>query len=85
MSASRLVSPARVSSTAGVSSLREAAPGLLGRLTYGTNQSLRVAARTVGGKVVGSMVTGMISKEPRPKLPRRTERRARSLARKLAA
>ena len=62
-----------------------AAPGLLGRLTYGTNQSLKVAARTVGGNVVGSMVTGMISKEPRPKLPRRTERRAHTLARKLAA
>ena len=40
-----------------------AAPGLLGRLTYVTNRNLRIAAKTIGGKVVGSMVTGLVSKE----------------------
>jgi multimeric flavodoxin WrbA len=62
-----------------------AAPALLGRLTYSTNQSLRVAAKTIGGKVVGSLVTGMVSQKPRPALPRRAQRRAHALAEKLAA
>lgn len=62
-----------------------AAPGLLGRLTYVTNKNLRIAAKTIGGKVVGSMVTGMASKQPAQALPRRAKRRARALAPKLAA
>ena len=62
-----------------------AAPGLLGRLTYVTNKNLRIAAKTIGGKVVGSMVTGMASKQPAQGLPRRAKRRARALAPKLAA
>ena len=40
-----------------------AAPGLLGKLTYGTNQSLKVAAKTVGGKIVGRMFTGLAAQE----------------------
>ncbi|MBU2675734.1 MAG: flavodoxin family protein [Gammaproteobacteria bacterium] len=60
-----------------------AAPGLLGRFTYATNKSLKVAAKTIGGKVVGSMVTGLISQEREPGLPRRTRRRLRALAPKL--
>jgi multimeric flavodoxin WrbA len=62
-----------------------AAPGLLGRLTYVTNRNLRVAAKTIGGKVVGSMVTGLISQEPKPDLPRHAKRRARTLAPRLVA
>lgn len=62
-----------------------AAPGLLGRLTYGTNQSLRVAAKTIGGKVVGSMVTGMVSQQRHPRLSRRMERKVYAMAEKLAA
>lgn len=62
-----------------------AAPGLMGRLTYNTNKSLRIAADTMGAKVVGSIVTGLISKEREPDLPRRAQRRAKVLARKLAA
>ncbi len=62
-----------------------AAPGLLGRLTYVTNKNLRIAAKTIGGKVVGSMVTGLASKKPEQRLPRRATRRARALAPKLAA
>jgi hypothetical protein len=62
-----------------------AAPGLLGRLTYGTNQTLRVAARTIGGRIVGRMFTGLVSKEPEQKLPPRAQRKIKRLAPRLAA
>lgn len=62
-----------------------AAPGLLGRLTYGTNRNLRVAAKTMGGKVVGSMVMGMMAQEREPALPNRAWRRIEALAPRLLA
>lgn len=62
-----------------------AAPGLMGRLTYSTNKSLKIAAETIGAKVVGSIVTGLISQEPAPRLPERTQRRLKVLAPRLAA
>ena len=62
-----------------------AAPGLMGRLTYNTTKSLKIAADTMGAKVVGSIVTGLISKKARPELPARARRRARALAPRLAA
>lgn len=62
-----------------------AAPGLMGRLTYNTNKSLKIAADTMGAKVVGSIVTGLISQKRKPELPRRAQRRAKVLAQKLAA
>lgn len=60
-----------------------AAPGLLGRLAYGSNQSLKVAARVIGGKIVGSMFTGLVSRERDQGLPPRAQRRAATLARRL--
>ncbi|MDH3266407.1 MAG: flavodoxin family protein [Gammaproteobacteria bacterium] len=62
-----------------------AAPGLLGRLTYSTNKNLKVAAKTMGGKVVGSMVTGLVSQQREPALPKRTQRRIKALAPRLVA
>ena len=62
-----------------------AAPGLLGRLTYGTNRNLRIAARTIGSKVVSSMVTGMVAQEQDVELPPRARRRASVLAHRLVA
>lgn len=62
-----------------------AAPGLLGRLTYGTNRNLKVAAKTIGSKVVGSMVTGLMSQERAPELPPRAKRRIKALAPRLTA
>ncbi len=59
------------------------APGLLGKLTYGTNQTLKVAAKTMGGKIVGRMFTGMVAQERAQDLPPRAERKASSLALKL--
>ena len=62
-----------------------AAPSLLGRLTYGTNRNLKVAARTMGGKIVGSIVMGMVSQERQPDLPSRAERKIKRLAPRLVA
>jgi multimeric flavodoxin WrbA len=62
-----------------------AAPGLLGRLTYSTSKNLNAAAEAIGGKVVGSIVTGLVSRAREPGLPLRTQRRARKLAPKLVA
>lgn len=60
-----------------------AAPGLLGKLTYGTNQTLRVATKTVGGKIVGRMFTGLAAQEREQELPRRARRKAAALAPRL--
>jgi hypothetical protein len=62
-----------------------AAPSLLGRLTYGTNRNLKVAAKTMGGKIVGSIVMGMVSQERQPDLPSRAERKIKRLAPRLVA
>ena len=62
-----------------------AAPALMGRLSYGTNKNLKVAAKTMGAKVVGSIVTGLIAQQPKRELPKRTQRRARKLAPRLVA
>ena len=62
-----------------------AAPGIMGRLSYNTNKSLRIAADTIGAKVVGSIVTGLISQEREPDLPRRAQRRVARLSTKLVA
>lgn len=62
-----------------------AAPGIMGRLSYSTNKSLKVAADTVGAKVVGSIVTGLISQKRTPELPGRTRRKVRKLAPRLVA
>lgn len=62
-----------------------AAPGWMGRLTYGTNRNLRIAAKTMGGRVVGSIVAGLVAKESKPGLPNRTRRRTRALAPRLVA
>lgn len=62
-----------------------AAPGILGWLTFATNSNLKVAAKTIGGKVVGSMVTGLMSRERAPGLPKRAQRRVKALAPRLVA
>ena len=62
-----------------------AAPGLMGRLTYNTNKSLKIAADTIGARVAGSIVTGLIAQKQKPDLPRRTQSRAKRLALRLAA
>jgi multimeric flavodoxin WrbA len=62
-----------------------AAPGLLGRISDSTNKSLGKAAETIGAKVVGSMVTGLVSQQPKPHLTPHAHRRAEVLAERLVA
>jgi multimeric flavodoxin WrbA len=45
-----------------------AAPGILGRLFFGTDKQLKITAKTIGAEVVGTLFTGMIAKEQHPKL-----------------
>ena len=51
-----------------------AAPGILGRWFFGTEKQLKMTARTIGARVVGSLFTGMIAREPQPQLPASTRR-----------
>lgn len=59
------------------------APGFLGRLTFGTNQTLKIATRVIGGKIVGRMFTGLVAREPGQELPDRARRKAATLAQRL--
>lgn len=56
-----------------------AAPGILGRFLYNTPKQLRMAAQTIGAKSVGTLFTGLISKEADAGLPERTRRKAEAL------
>ena len=60
-----------------------AAPGLFGRWLYGPAKQLKMAAKFIGADPTGSLFTGLISKEPKPGLPRKAEIKARALAAKL--
>ncbi len=61
-----------------------AAPGIMGRLAYGTRRQLKATAATIGARSVGIMFTGLIAKEPGARLPDRTRRHAEALAHRLA-
>ncbi len=61
-----------------------AAPGLLGRIGFMSLRELRIAARTIGARSRGSLLTGLVSQEPQPAISSRTERAARRLADRLA-
>ena len=60
-----------------------AAPGILGRMLFGTNKQLKMTAKTIGAEVVGTIFTGMIAKEQHPKLPDRVKAKIRTLAGRL--
>ena len=45
-----------------------AAPGLLGRLVYGTHKQLKQTANVIGADTVGTIFTGLIAKESHPAL-----------------
>jgi multimeric flavodoxin WrbA len=62
-----------------------AAPQIMARFGFSTGKSLKDTARTIGGEVVGSVVTGLVPRDPKPALPERTRRKARALAPKLVA
>jgi len=60
-----------------------AAPGLLGRLMYGTYKQLKMTARTIGAEPVGTLFTGLMAKEPHQALPEKVLKRIQKLALKL--
>ena len=59
-----------------------AAPGIIGRWLFGTEKQLKMAAKTIGAEVVGSLFTGMIAKQ-HPKLPEGVQARINVLAGRL--
>ena len=60
-----------------------AAPGILGRWIYGTHKQLKMTAQTIGAECVGTIFTGMISKQPQPKLVGRVQSKINLQAKKL--
>lgn len=62
-----------------------AAPALMGRWMFGSSKQLRMAAQTIGADPVGTLFTGMISKDKHQRLPQKTVDRAREMAAKLLA
>jgi multimeric flavodoxin WrbA len=60
-----------------------AAPGLLGQFSFMTLRELKIASRTLGARVKGSLLIGFASGEREAWLRGRTLRRARRLARRL--
>lgn len=60
-----------------------AAPGILGRWVYGTHKQLKMTAKTIGAECVGTIFTGMVSKEPQPKLMGRVKSKINLQAKKL--
>jgi multimeric flavodoxin WrbA len=57
-----------------------AAPGLLGRIFFGTEKQLKMTAKTIGTEIVGTLFTGMIAREHHPKLPEKVRARIKGLA-----
>jgi len=60
-----------------------AAPGVMGRWLYSTRKQLQTTAKTIGARPVGTLFTGLVSKDPHPELSERVRSRAASLAMKL--
>lgn len=60
-----------------------AAPGLLGRLVFATLKQLKMTAKTIGAKPVGSTFIGLIAKQEHTLLPERARKRIQRLAERL--
>ena len=60
-----------------------AAPGVIGRLMYGTHKQLKMTAQSIGADTVGTLFAGFISKESRQALPERVKNKAKKLAESL--
>ena len=60
-----------------------AAPGFMGRLFYDTLKQLKMTAKTIGAKPIGSISIGLMSQQEQPKLPVKVQERVRSMVRKL--
>lgn len=62
-----------------------AAPASLAPFMYDTQKSLRMTAKTIGGKVIGSMTTGLVSRQRDAVLPAKASRKIGKLAPRLLA
>ena len=62
-----------------------ACPGILGRWLYGTHSQLKTTAKTIGADTVGTIFTGMISKQPDQELPERVNSKIIRFAEKLVS
>lgn len=60
-----------------------AAPGIIGRLMYGTHKQLKMTSKIIGADTVGVLFTGLIAKEPHQVLPENVQRKIKNLAAKL--
>jgi len=60
-----------------------AAPGIVGRLVYGTRKQLKMTAKTIGADTAGIIFTGLIAKDPNHRLSKKVQAKARALAVKL--
>ncbi len=60
-----------------------AAPGIVGRWFHETHKQLKRTAQTTGASPVGTLFTGLIAKDPHPRLPERVHTKINSLAEKL--
>lgn len=60
-----------------------AAPGILGRLMFGTPAQLKSTARTIGADPVGMLFTGLVAGRHDARLPPRLQSRAERLAARL--
>jgi multimeric flavodoxin WrbA len=57
-----------------------AAPGILGRWIFGTRKQLKMTAKTIGAETVGILFTGLIGKEPHPRISERVQTRCKKVA-----
>jgi multimeric flavodoxin WrbA len=60
-----------------------AAPGILGRWVYGTRRQLKTTAQTIGADTVGVIFTGLVGKDPHPRIPERVRAKIKKIADKL--
>ncbi|NOY38996.1 MAG: flavodoxin family protein [Nitrospirae bacterium] len=60
-----------------------AAPGIVGRWFGETHKQLKMTAKTTGARPVGTLFTGLIAKDPHPRLPDHVFTKINSLAEKL--
>lgn len=60
-----------------------AAPGLMGRWLFQSAKQLKMTARLIGAKPIGTLFTGLIAGAPDTRYPERMRHKAEVLARKL--
>jgi len=60
-----------------------AAPGLLGRFSSMTLKQLKMTAKTIGARPVGSVFIGLMSRSEHPTLPAKVQERLGTMVRKL--